>query len=74
MFVQWLIARGAPSTASEVGSAAENHSMRESIRKRAAECVANGWVEKCARKVCSVSGSEAAVYRVTELGRKAVAS
>ena len=40
--------------------------IRESVRKRAAECVRLGFVSVAGSRACSVTGKEASVYLLNE--------
>lgn len=60
-FVEALRSIGRAATANEI-AATVDHSGRESVRKRAAECVRLGFVSECGTKTCSVTGNVATVY------------
>lgn len=60
-FVSCLRAIGHPATAQEV-AATVAVANRESVRKRAAECVKAGLVKEMGTKKCSVTGQRATVY------------
>jgi len=64
-FVRGLAACGGSATANEVARAiSDNHSHRESIRKRAGECKRLGLIEDIGSRVCTVTGNKATVYGV----------
>ena len=64
MFLETL-ARIGPATANEVAWAAtEDHTLRESIRKRAAEVVKTGEARIVAKRSCKVTGMMANVYEL----------
>lgn len=66
-FVEGVRRCGGSATANEAAAAMSgDHSIRESIRKRAKECVDRGLVKIEAARVCNVSGSLATVYEVVE--------
>jgi len=66
MFLQSLVELG-QSTANEAAwHATGDHTLRESIRKRAAELVKSGEIEIVGKRQCKVTGVAANVYRVTE--------
>ena len=60
-FVRCLCAIGHPATAQEV-AAMVAVANRESVRKRAAECVKAGLLKEFGTKKCSVTGQRATVY------------
>ena len=62
-FVRSLRARGLPSTAQEV-AAGSDVAIRDSVRKRAAECVSAGAVVVIGSKRCEVTGKLATTYWV----------
>jgi hypothetical protein len=65
-FLRGLAACGGSATANEVARAiSDNHSHRESIRKRAGECKRLGLIEDIGSRVCSVTGNRATVYAPT---------
>jgi len=59
-FVERLRAIGKPATAQEIAAG------KESIRKRALECVRMGFVRQSGVKVCEVTKQRATAYWVTE--------
>ena len=64
IFLETLTRIG-PATANEVAWAAtEDHTLRESIRKRAAEVVKTGEARIIAKKSCMITGMMANVYAV----------
>lgn len=60
-FVERLAILGCPATAQEVAASASLLN-RESLRKRAAECVRAGLIKEFGTKKCSVTGQRATVY------------
>lgn len=62
-FVRCLKELGRPATAQEIAAVAEV-TIRESVRKRAKECVRLGFVVEAGTKFCEVTGQRAAVYWV----------
>jgi len=60
-FVRCLRLIGHPATAQEISMRSEA-STRETVRKRAAECVERGLVTVMGTKKCSVTGNRATVY------------
>lgn len=60
-FVRCLKAIGKPSTANEIAAMADGM-IRESVRKRAAECVRLGFVKEVGDRPCEVTGKLATVY------------
>ncbi len=60
-FVRCLKAIGKPSTANEIAARAGSR-IRESVRKRAAECVRLGFVREAGERACEVTGKLATVY------------
>lgn len=60
-FVRCLRLIGEPSTAQEISMKAEA-SIRETVRKRAAECVERRLVTVLGTKKCSVTGNRATIY------------
>jgi hypothetical protein len=63
--VEGVTRLGGQSTANEAALImADDHSLRESIRKRAAECVASGALRIAGKRVCRVSGNLCQVYEV----------
>ncbi len=62
-FVEALVACGKPSTANEI-AAQVDPSIRESVRKRACECVRLGLVRDAGVRQCTVTGKFATVYWV----------
>lgn len=66
-FVDGLIACGGSATANEAASAiTDNYSLRESIRKRAAECLDRGYVHLAGTRECKVTGNNCQVYEVAK--------
>ena len=63
-FVHCLRQLGVPGTAQEIASMT-TPDIRESVRKRAAECVRLGLVKEAGERKCSVTGNLATVYWVT---------
>jgi hypothetical protein len=64
-FVRGLAACGGSATANEVARAVtDDHSHRESIRKRAGECKRLGLIADIGSRVCTVTGNRATVYAV----------
>lgn len=66
MFCTGVMKCGGSATANEAAAAmTEDHSLRESIRKRARECVEAGGVKvEEETRACSVSGKRCRVYSV----------
>lgn len=62
-FVRCLKSIGRPSTANEIAAMAESR-IRESVRKRAAECVRLWFVKEVDERACEVTGKLATVYWV----------
>lgn len=62
-FVRCLREIGRPATAQEIAAVADVE-IRESVRKRAAECERLGFVARAGTKACDVTGQRAAVYWV----------
>ena len=60
-FVEALRAIGRPATAQEIASTVDPH-IRESVRKRAKECVRLGFVIERGTAVCCVTRKMATVY------------
>lgn len=60
-FVRCLRLLGEPSTAQEIAIVC-NAAIRDSVRKRAFECVKAGLVKEFGTKKCSVTGQRATVY------------
>lgn len=57
---------GGTATANEAAAAvADDYSLRESIRKRAKECVTDGCLIVLGNRVCRISGNVCSVYSVT---------
>lgn len=68
-FIRGLSSCGESATANEVAAkVTDNHSLRESLRKRAGECKRLGLIEEVGSRVCMVTGSKATVYKVTSFG------
>jgi hypothetical protein len=66
-FISGLAACGGSATANEVARAiSDNHSHRESIRKRAGECKRLGMIAEIGSRVCKVTGNRATVYAVVD--------
>lgn len=63
-FVRRLREIGDDATAKEVVRGIENEVRRETVRKRAHECVALGLIEVAGRRDCQVSGNPSNTYRV----------
>lgn len=64
-FLHGLERIGGTGTANEVArEASEDHSLRESIRKRAHELVRLGAIVEAGTKTCNVSGRRATAYRL----------
>jgi hypothetical protein len=64
-FIRGLAACGGSATANEVARAiSNNHSHRESIRKRAGECKRLGMIADIGSRICTVTGNKATVYGV----------
>lgn len=62
-FIRGLAACGGSATANEVARAVtDDHSHRESIRKRAGECKRLGMIADIGSRVCTVTGNRATVY------------
>ena len=54
---------GGQATSKEAAAmVAENYELRESIRKRAAECVSAGALQVIGNRCCNVSGNRSQVY------------
>ena len=66
VFHQTLASSSCPMTAREIALAAypANRVKRESIKKRAAEVVASGWVCEAGKIKCSVTGRKSTSYEV----------
>ena len=64
-FVQALRTIGRPATAQEIAATCEP-SVRESVRKRAKECVRLGFVAERGVKLCEVTGKMATVYCIRQ--------
>jgi len=64
-FVRSLKRCGGPATAQEIATFAPPLA-RESVRKRAAECVRKGLVKEVGERRCGVTGSVATIYWVTD--------
>lgn len=62
-FVRCLRAIGRPSTAQEIAAMADSR-IRESVRKRAMECVRLGFVKEVGIRTCNVTGKLATSYWV----------
>jgi predicted HTH transcriptional regulator len=60
-FVACLKLMGHPSTAQEIAQMARPE-IRESVRKRAAECVRRGFVKQVGERKCAVTGNVASTY------------
>lgn len=60
-FVRCLREIGHPATAQEISARADVH-IRESVRKRAKECVNLGYVAEVGTKRCDVTGTMAMTY------------
>jgi hypothetical protein len=60
-FIACLRLIGHPSTAQEIARRAPE-STRESVRKRAAECVRRGFVKQVGERKCAVTGNVASTY------------
>jgi hypothetical protein len=64
--VEGVTRLGGAATSQEAAAAmTDNHSLRESIRKRAKECVANGSLKIVGKRVCEVTGNQSQVYGLT---------
>lgn len=64
-FVRCLRELDRPATAQEIAAVADV-AIRESVRKRAAECVRLGFVVEAGTKCCDVTGQRAACYWVVK--------
>ncbi len=64
-FVDCLRQIGQPATAQEIAALADDR-VRESVRKRAKECVRLGYVVEVGTKRCDVTGQTASVYWVAK--------
>ena len=64
-FVRCLREIGHPATAQEIAAMADVR-IRESVRKRAKECVNLGYVVEVGTKRCDVTGTMAMTYWVTK--------
>lgn len=60
---------GRPSTANEIASEFKGEMQQETIRKRALELVRSGFVSKCDKRPCLITGVTATTYQLTEKGR-----
>ena len=66
-FVCGLRKLGGNGTANEVAVVmSDDFNVRQSIRKRASECVATGVVKVTGQRVCTISGKTCQVYEVIE--------
>lgn len=58
------------ATANEIAAwiAGENFGRRNTLRRRASDLVAKGWIERSGARACSVTGKKATTYKVVSHG------